>query len=199
MADFCSIEDVEEWLQIDIPEGKEGSASRAIAEASASIRNYCRQDFDEVEDDEATLDGTGTSKLLLPQLPVTEVTEVLVDDEALESDDYVLGQHGILHRVGARWPAGIQNVIVTYSHGYDEIPADVAAICARAAGRAYQAGLRAEESGGVPGIASTNLGDYGVSFASEGGAGQEGILGASAAHLLLPSEKRILDAYRVRP
>lgn len=204
MADFCSVADLEDWLQIAIAEDKTASAQRAIAEASASIRNYCHQAFDEAEDDEVTLDGTGTHKLLLPQLPVVEVAAVEVEDyngdmDALDVDDYRLGQHGILYRLDAVWPAGIQNIQVTYSHGYETIPDDIQAICVRAAGRAYQAGLRADEAGGVPGIASTSLGDYAVSFGAEGGAGQEGILGASAAHLLLPSEKRTLDAYRVKP
>lgn len=196
MADFCSIADMADFLQIEIPEAKEASAARAITEATAVIVNYCRQALEQTEDDEVTLDGTGTSKLLLPELPATAVDSVVEDDDELDSDEFKLGQHGILHRVGAAWPRGVQNIVVTYTHGYETIPDDVASICVRAAARAYQAGLKTDDAEGVPGVASMGLGDYNVAFGAEGGGTMEGILGASAAMLLLPSERRVLNRYR---
>ena len=65
----------------------------------------------------------------------------------------------------------------------------------RAAARAYQAGLRAAEVDGVPGVSSTGLGDYSVAFG--GDSGQEGVLGASAAPILLRSERQMLNRYRI--
>jgi hypothetical protein len=47
---------------------------------------------------------------------------------------------------------------------------------------------------GVPGITATSLGDYSVSYGSEGSA--EGVMGASAAPMLLRSEKEMLDQYK---
>ena len=70
---------------------------------------------------------------------------------------------------------------------------------ARAAARAYQAGLRAAEVEGVPGVASKSLGDYSVSYAGEGGGAGESVLGASAAPILLRSEKELLNRYRCMP
>lgn len=197
MASFCAIADLVAWLQIDIPQAKQAAATRCIREASAMIQNYCRQTLAAVANDAATLDGNGTTRLALPQLPVTAIVSVVEDGEALDSDEYTLGQHGLLHRVNRVWPRGVQNIVVTYNHGYATTPDDIAAVCARAAGRAYQAGLRADEMGGIPGVASTSLGDYAVAFGGESGGGQEGILGASAAMLLLPSEKQALARYRV--
>jgi len=41
------------------------------------------------------------------------------------------------------------------------------------------------------------LGDYSVSFGAEAGRSAGGVLGASAAPVLLRSEKELLDRYRV--
>jgi hypothetical protein len=208
---FCTIADLEAFLQITIPSGaKTTSAERAITEATAAIRNYCRQQIDLVEDDTITLDCIGGRTLPLLELPVVEVVEVIEDDEALtEDDDYKLGAGGLLYRVGSKWPSGPQIVQVTYSHGYkladdytapaaaELIPDDIVQVCVRAASRAYQAGLRADEVEGVPGVQATGLGDYSVQFGAEASGSGENSLGASAAPILLRSEKAILDKYRV--
>lgn len=197
MADLATVEDLMAFLQIDEPHLD--SAVLGLRDASAAIRNYTRQYIELVEDDEITLDSSGGTRLFLPELPVVEVSEVIEDGETLTTDDdYKLGQHGILHRIGAKWKAGIQIVTVTYSHGYETIPDDITAIATRAASRSYQAGVKAAENEGVPGIVSKSLGDFSVSFGAESGGGVgEGVLGASAARLLLLSEKDILDRYRV--
>lgn len=205
MADFCTIADIEDFLQLEIDEAdKVASAQRAITEATAAIKNYCRQYLEVVEDDEITLDCRGGTKLNLPELPVVEVSEVVEDGETLTvDDDYKLGQHGILHRIGAKWKAGVQIVEVTYTHGYDvdddELPEIIRDIATRAASRAYQAGLRSAEVDGVPGVASLSIGDYSVTFSGEmGGGAGEGIMGASASRMLLLSEKDALDrAFRI--
>jgi hypothetical protein len=102
-----------------------------------------------------------------------------------------------LHRVNDEWAQGIQIVTVTYTHGYAVIPDDVAAVCARAAARAYQAGLAAAAVGAVSGVSAMTLGDYSVTLGTGAGGGAgEGIMGASAARMLLLSEKDVLARYR---
>lgn len=198
MVSFCEIADLEAFLQIEIGAERRAAAERAIEGASAAIQNYCHQTLELIADDTLTLDCNGGTRLFLPELPVVKVAGVVEDGEALVAgDDYKLGQHGILHRIGRNWLAGIQIITVTYTHGYATLPDDIVAVCIRAAARAYQAGLRAEEMGGIPGVASTSLGDYSVAFGTETGAGQEGVLGASAAPVLLRSEKAILNRYRI--
>jgi len=205
---FCTVEDVEIFLQIDIPAGKREAAQRAIDEATAKIKNYCRQYLELVEDETITLDSIGASTINLPELPVIDVSEVVEDDELLVVDDnYKLGSSGILHRIGRRWASGIQNIEITYTHGYKAeddysstapvLPQDFIDVCTRAAARAYQAGLRSEELEGIPGVAATSLGDYSVSFGGEQAYAGESALGASVAPFLLQSEKRILNTYRV--
>lgn len=200
---FCTITDLANFLQVTIDAGN-AAATRAIAEATAAIVTYCGQTIEKVEDDEYTFDvPAGQSKLFLPELPVIAVSEVVEDGEELDADDhYKLGNHGILYRVNAKWVSGIQIVTVTYDHGYATIPEIVKDVCVRAAARSYQSGLRAAALAGVPGVSATSLGDYSVSYSGEqagGGAGVDGgTLGASAAPILLPSEKRMLDHYKLR-
>lgn len=197
MANFAEIADIEAFLQIEIDtSAKVTAAERALVAATAAIKNYCKQDFEQVADDVEVFDvEPGTRRLFLSQLPVTAVATVVEDGETLVvDDDYKLGSHGILHRIGQDWEDGIQIVTVTYTHGYSTIPDDVVDVCTRAAARAYQAGLRAAEQDGTPGVSSKQLGDFSVSFEGTGGA--EGVMGASAARILLMSEKDTLDNYR---
>jgi len=199
VADFCTVQDVENLLQIEITDAaKIASCERAIAEATETIRNYCHQYIEWVAADVITLDCAGGTRLFLPELPVTEVTEVIEDEEVLdEDDDYKLGQHGILHRVGQDWAAGIQIVTITYPHGYATLPDDLVAVATRAAARGFQAGLKSSETEGEPGVAAKSLGDFSVSYASEAGGGVgEGLMGVSGARMLLLSEKDILNRYR---
>lgn len=201
MADFCTIADLVALLQIEI-EYDNVSAQRAITEATAAIRNYCHQTIELVEDDEWTFDVRPARwNLLLPELPVVEVSSVVEDDETLDDgDDYKLANFGQLVRVGRRWAAGIQIVTVTYTHGYATIPDDVVGVCTRAAARAYQAGLKSVDSLGVPGVTAKALGDFSVSFTSEAGGGVgEGLMGVSGARMLLLSEKDMLNRYRYNP
>lgn len=193
---FCTVTQIEQFLQITIPAAKLASANRAIVEATAAIQNYCRQQIERVTLDVVTLDCIGGARILLPELPVDSVASVTEDGELLVvDDDYKLGRHGILYRIGATWPSGIQIIEVIYTHGYAVIPDDVVSIATRAASRAYQAGLRADEVEGVPGVQAMSLGDYSITFTGEGA--NEGVLGASAAPLLLKSEREQLDRYRV--
>lgn len=197
MANFCTLSDVANFLQIDIPYD-DASCERAIAEVTEAIRNYCHQYIELVTNETITLDCSGGTRLFLPELPVQSVAEVVEDDEILDpDDDYKLGQWGILHRIGDEWAKGIQIIEITYTHGYATIPDDVVAVCTRAAARVYQAGLRAAALEGIPGVASLGLGDYSVSYVGETGGGVgEGTMGASAARMLLLSEKDVLNRYR---
>lgn len=192
MANLCELSEVIAFLQREISDPDEVvSATRAIEEASGAIREYCHQYIEYVEDEEIKLDGSGRERLFLPQQPVVDVSSVVEDGETLaDGDDYELGANGVLYRVGGVWAAGRRNVVIIYSHGYDDLPDTVVAVCARAASRGFQAGLKSQSNAGVPGVASKQLGDYAVAFTAEGG---EGVMGASAARILLKSEMDALD------
>lgn len=199
---FCTVADMELLLQVEIADAdKIASAERAIGEATAAIREYCRQWlYPVVADYVHTFDVLQPRwNLLLPQLPVVGVASVVEDGELLTvTEDYQVTQDGQLIRVGGRWALGAGSVVVTYSYGFAVLPEIIGDIATRAACRVYQAGLRTAEMEGVAGINSKSLGDYSVTFGAESYGGvSEGVMGVSAARMLLLSEKDMLNGYRI--
>jgi hypothetical protein len=196
---FCNVSDVQNLLQVEIPSEKISSLERAIEEATSAIQNYTHQTISYVADDVLVLDGRGGTRIFLPELPVVSITGVTENDvELTVSTQYKLGQYGVLHRIGNQWASGIQNIEITYSHGYQTIPDDIVSVCTRASARIYQAGLLASELGGNPAIEGESIGDYSVSYAGAYGAtSSDGLMGVSSPRMLLLSEKDILNKYRV--
>lgn len=193
MAAFCAIADLEAFLQVAIGTPN-ASATAAIAAASAAIQNYTRQRIEQVAADVLTLTVEAyRSVILLPEHPVTAVASVVEDGTALTvGTHYRWTSAGLLVRQARAWNSGWQEVVVTYTHGYSTIPDDLKAMCVQIAARQYRAGLTAAATGGIAGIQSETLPDYAVTFAG----GNPGA-SMSAPPLLLPSEKQILDRYRV--
>lgn len=139
-------------------------AIRALDDASAFIRNYTNQEITFVEEDTATLNGNGRYALVLPEVPVVEISTVTVTDwngdaTELEPTDYVMN-HGILYRVaGGPWPRGRANVVVVYDHGYGTVPLDIASVCYSLAAENYIAtggGVKTSESIGPENYAYTS-------------------------------------------
>lgn len=104
-----------------------------IEVATAAVEDLCERVFTEVEYTE-TLRGTGTEKLLLNNYPVVEIdsiNETTISDGATESVDItglirsdLHDASGILELSDGGWSAG-SLYEVTYTAGYDTIPAPV--------------------------------------------------------------------------
>jgi len=189
-------------LQVEISEPDQvASAERAIQEATNAIREYCRQWLHPVTDATVTFDVlTPRYNLLLPQLPVVAITSVLENGVTLTApDDYTVTQDGqLLRHGGGRWTRGAGAVVVSYSYGYATLPEIIGDIATRAACRVFQAGLRTAQTEAVPGVNAQTLGDFSVTFGAESYGGvSEGVMGVSAARMLLLSEKDMLNAYRL--
>lgn len=200
MANFASIAEIEAFLQIPISEPLQIiSANRALMEATAAIKNYCRQLIERVSGDNIVIDVKGGKWIFLPELPVLSVSSVIENNILLTPiTDYKFGEHGTLYRMNRHWYKGIGILNITYTHGWAVIPDDIVAVCTRAASRVYQAGLKSKTVQGVPGISSEQLGDYSVAFSAETSGGNDvSLMGASAARMLSLSEKDILDKYRI--
>ncbi|MGW4505695.1 hypothetical protein ACWENO_13750 [Streptomyces sp. NPDC004436] len=109
------------------------SADLALASASAVIRRWTRQQITLVTDDVVTLRILTEQELVLPQRPVLGVSQVRVNSLVLQ--DWVLSGDRLLRTGGWRRLPGATTypdpglVEVTYSHGYDEIPDEVRAVC----------------------------------------------------------------------
>lgn len=195
---FCSIDDINTFLGTTIlPD--DAQALLAIDEATAVIQNYCNQKIEQVSDDTIQLDGTGSTKLFLPELPVVSISSVEADGVLLDPTYYALAENGVLWRKYGVWTVGARNISITYTHGYVSIPEDVKGVCYRSASRLYQARLKAAKVDFVGDVKSVSVGDYSISFGGGGlGAAGESQGDVSAARTLLMSEKDILNRYRYK-
>jgi hypothetical protein len=124
-------------------------AAISMDSACQVVRDYTKQTLDLVEDAELTvvIRSDGVDAILLPEMPVMEVTEVTQADrlsdgtydepETLTADvDYELGAAGILYRMqGESWTG---KVVVTYTHGYENVPSSVQLVALSLAARLYR-------------------------------------------------------------
>lgn len=165
-------------------------ALRALESASALIRSSLRQWVELVEDDVVILDGLGQEGLLLPQIPVVEVTDVTildVTDTILTPDEWHLDAAGILWRVPRycwpfSWPSQRGNVQVTYTHGYAVIPDEAVTLCCSVASRLL---VTSSSAGAL--ITSQTIGGASVTYETTSGTTTTGGLTAE--------EDAILRAY----
>lgn len=129
--------------------------------ASEAIRDAAGSPISEVTST-VVLDGVQGFRLALPSSPVTSVTAVSVDGEAVT--DYTV--HGGILRRSAGWGPGCYGtapdpVEVTYTHGYAEVPADIVnLVCMFVA-----AGLAEAADGARAGITNEKIDDYSVGYA----------------------------------
>lgn len=163
-------------LRIPFDAAKYAAAHDAIEDATAEIRAYCRQHFSLVEDDVVELRGTDGRRLRLPQRPVQDVTEVLVNgEEFIEEEDFRRVRDTLFRFDG--WGGDDGLVVVTYTHGYEEIPREIEKVCLSLAMRLFS---------NPEGIMQMRMGaDYSVSYAAD----PEAVVGLNR------SERRVLDGY----
>jgi hypothetical protein len=119
----------------------------AIDSACEMVRAELGNDVNLVEDHEITINGSGHSRLILPEPPVRAVSEVVINaglsnEEILATTDYVLDdlprlRGAYLRRIGTgatpmlinnyygdtypSWPRGLRNITITYDHGWDVV------------------------------------------------------------------------------
>ncbi len=166
---LATLDELAAWLQREPDELPEGAAL-VLDTASAIVRAEARQRFTR---------GTTTVALAprdqvvtLPQRPVVSVELVRAGGRELREDEYRLWRDEL-------WLAGSYgSAVVTYSHGYAEVPAPVRAIVLTLTGRVLTNpnDLRQESVGSVS-----------VTYAAE-------TIGASLA----PIERDALARYRPR-
>lgn len=184
------------YLNRDVSSIGTDRADLLLELASDIVRDEIDQRIDLVEDDDVTLTGNGTEVLLLPELPVEEVTAVeeTINGETttlVEDDDFTLdlghdGRVGTIYRKprSAIWRPDA-TILVTYTHGYalgdgsdtpSELPGTILAAVLRCAARgaANPSGLRQE-----------TIGRYGYTAG-----------GNDAGLYLTAGDKRDLDPYR---
>jgi hypothetical protein len=168
---------------------QEPQVQALLDQASAVVRSYVRQDITQ-----ATTTDTFTMRhvdpllhrcagaVTLPQRPVVDVDSVLVDG-VVSHDWWQDGSDLLLRSWTWGAPPGAHRppqVTVTYTHGWDPVPADIQAIVIQATNRVLvnPSGIRSETVGGESVT-------YLIPAAGE-------YLGV----LLSRTEQRVLDRYR---
>lgn len=180
--------DLADRLGVDFTtEQQQLRAAALLADASAAVRNYTRQDITLVTDDVAVLESTTEQWLFLPQRPVVSVSSVAAAGVNLASGFWRLENDALfryygwgsrLYFVGTAQPWNQPDtIVVTYTHGYTAVPDDIVRVVCKLAKAAWvnPNGLREYE-----------LGDLRVVQAVE-------TVGEGA---LDDEDKKILDFYR---
>lgn len=158
MTSLVSTSDFAAWIGVDEANLNTAKAELFLDLASGLVRDALGQVIDFVQNDDVDLIGPGSSVILLPELPVWDVT--LVEEtrgsrtwSLVEGKDYRLelghdGRVGIIRRLPrptAQW-CDRDPVRVIYSHGYrtlygsgavEELPATMKATVLEASVRAY--------------------------------------------------------------
>lgn len=167
-------------MPLELASGLASTEADRLLQAEALVRSYCGWHIapsraDVVE----TLRGTGSAPLLLQSLYVTAVSSIVDDGTALAlTDDYLWNPNGTILRVGY-WSTG--DVVVTYTHGYDEPPADITAVVQAVAQRAVD----------NPGSSvRRQVGQVSDTYSQTG-------FNQALPMALLDAEKEILDKYRI--
>ncbi|MFF9758575.1 mobile element protein [Streptomyces caelestis] len=132
----------------------------ALRAATRRFRGQVRHPVSLVTDDTVVLDGTGKALLPLPAAPVLAVHTVEVDGQPLEGVR-VRRQAGLLLHPDGCWPEWAE-VTVTYDHGHDPTPEDVAEVVVDQARVIYRTD---------PAIQQITTGTESVSFAATAAVG----------------------------
>lgn len=130
---------------------------QALAAASSRFRGAVRHPVTAVSGDVVTLDGNGRESVPLPAAPVTAVTAVELDGAPMiEGTEFSWSSDGYLRRLAGRvWPDRLRCIKVTYSHGYEVIPEDIAEVVIDQARALYTV---------LPGVQTRQVGGQSVTF-----------------------------------
>jgi len=133
-----------------------------INSATRYIESFCGRRFKETIYTDELHDGDGTTILDLPNYPLTAIASIyrtydVGTDELYDSTYYKRYEdEGYVYRK-AGWFKGKQNIKITYTAGYDPIPADLEELCNAMVAFKYDAAART-------GIKSEKIGKYAITY-----------------------------------
>lgn len=168
MAALATTDDVETRLGRVLTDTESLRVDVMLEDASALVRRYTRQTFSLVEDDEVVIRAQG-GEIRLPQRPVAAVSSVsavggnglpdipLVDWLWDGLDLVRLGEGNAVINLPEAWSeddAYPGTYRVTYTHGYETVPADVVRVVCAVATRTLTAPSM------VGGVRSESIGPY---------------------------------------
>ncbi|MGW4641810.1 hypothetical protein ACWEN6_25050 [Sphaerisporangium sp. NPDC004334] len=175
MAPLATVDQLGTYL--DAPVTNTARAEMLLEAASQAVRDYCGWPISQTGPETITVDGSGGRVLQLPALHVTDITAVTIDDVELAPTAYRWSVIGLVKRLdGGCWPDTYQSIGVTWTCGYDPIPASILElVCAAVARRLPNPSGHAAES----------IGDYAVTYSK------------SDKVVLSGADTALLDHYRL--
>jgi hypothetical protein len=183
MASLASTDDLQARLGIELDDDR---AQAILDDVSAVVRAYTGQQFTQAETTDRLQARNGG--VTLPQRPVTAVDTVDDVDGNTVAFDWDSGSFVALAGLAGSRSFEVEPFVtrqpwvdVTYTHGYETVPADVVAVVCQMAGRTY--GRTADTSG----VTQESIAGYSYSVGAAAAAGPMG---------MLADERRILDLYR---
>jgi len=115
---WISENEFKEWAQIDVDESI--TLENWILQGQDIIEKYLDRNIEQANYTEKH-DG-GNQFVFLKNYPVSSITSVKEDDIILDSSEYGFTETGILYLKDRNFSEGIQNIEVSYTAGYSEIP-----------------------------------------------------------------------------
>ena len=138
-SNLTTLEDTKEYLEIEGTD-KDNLLQQLIGAASQFIKTETGYEWVETTYKEL-IDGERTETLILTQKPIISVVSLVINGEAISSDNYyIYNESGMLKqadvgiydvgythhsRKGLLFPRGQQNIEVEYIAGYGEPPMDL--------------------------------------------------------------------------
>jgi hypothetical protein len=84
-------------------------------------------------------DGDNTNELVLKNYPIVSVTELQINDNIIDVDDYAIyNSEGIIKLKNSIFLRGIQNIKITYVAGFSAVPEDIKMAIAEVVSRKYE-------------------------------------------------------------
>ncbi|MFC9429254.1 mobile element protein [Streptomyces sp. NPDC056987] len=162
--------------------GKPASDPKLLAALTAATRRFrgaVGHRVTLVEDETVILDGNGRESVPLPVWPTTAVASVTLNGQLLEETTaYDWSDMGVLRRLGCRrWPDRLRCLTVVYSHGWADVPEDIAEAVIDQARSMFVV---------TPGVQSKAVGGQSVTF------------GAQAAIGVTDQWQKAVDRYKIR-
>lgn len=133
----------------DLTKFNDGDPEFFLRCAEAGVRKYCGWHIAPSEravDLRCSVGQMGV--IMLPSLHVTDVEKVFVEDRELETTEYEWDAAGFINRNTVTWPRRYywpvygypanRPALVTFTHGYEEVPMDVKAVILELAAKAIE-------------------------------------------------------------
>lgn len=181
LPDLAEVAQLAGFLQSPVAP-TDDAARMLLAVASGFIRRYTGQTLTLVTDDVELCDVAPNGRIWLKESPVVSVSSVETWDDSTGlwtvqgPETWRPTTGGIIRRWGTVWPSWpgyweAESVRVTYTHGYEVVPDELAGVCCSIAARLYTA---------PAGVVNERLGQRSATYDSE----------------LSMSERLTLDSYR---